>query len=206
MKFLSLDSKFTQIMTSVGEMMLLNACWIIGCLPLITIRASNAALYTVLLRRLRGEGSGTIVPFFKAWWENLKMGTLFWVAQVFITGSLGLILFLTLPVFLKVIAVILLILVSLVFSVIYPQLARFRNRWFAYVRNSLILMITRFRWVLLNLALFLSPVLLFLLVPVEFLQFGFVWILIGFSVLFFLSSEIMQKVLQPMEEMAAERK
>lgn len=203
MKFFSPDSKFTQTMTSFGEMMLLNICWIIASLPLITLGAANTAMYTVMGRRLREEGGGTIVPFFKAWWSNLKMGTLFWVAQVLVSGSLGLTLFLPLPGFLKGIAAVLLILVTLLFSIIYPQVARFRNRWFAYLRNAVILLVLRLGWVVLNLLLFLSPVIVFLLSPGEFLQFGFVWILFGFSMLFFLSAEIMQKILQPLEEISS---
>lgn len=202
MKFFSPDSKFTQLMTAFGEMMLLNACWIIASLPLVTIGAANAAMYTVMGRRLRKEGSGTIVPFFKAWWSNLKNGTLFWVVQVLVTFSLCLTLILPLPGFLKVTAGILLLLVTLLYSIIYPQIARFRNRWFACLRNAVILLITKAGWVVLNLALFLLPVCLFLAAPVEFLRFGFVWILFGFSALFYFSAEIMQTVLQPLEALA----
>ncbi|MBR3972764.1 MAG: YesL family protein [Oscillospiraceae bacterium] len=206
MKFFSPDSKFAQVMTSVGEMMILNFCWIIGCLPLVTIGASNAAMYTIMGRRLRKEGSGTIVPFFKAWWSNLKMGSLFWVAQLVITASLVLNFFLTLPTAFKVIAGIFLFLVTLVFSLIYPQIARFRNRWFAYLRNSIILVVLRLGWVLLNLIVILLPLILFLLAPMESLQLGFIWIFIGISGLFLVSAEIMQKILQPLEELPAGRK
>ncbi len=202
MKFFSPDSKFAQVMTSVGEMMILNVCWIIASLPLITIGAANTAMYTVMGRRLRREGSGTIVPFFKAWWSNLKMGALFWAAQVFVSVSLGMTLFLPLPGFLKAIAMVLLILVTLLFSIIYPQIARFRNRWFAYLRNALILLIAKPGWVILNILLILSPVIFFLMAPVEFLRFGFIWILFGFSGLFYLSAMIMQKILNPLEELS----
>jgi len=206
MRFFSPDSKFAQLMTSFGEMMLLNLCWIVACLPLVTVGAANAAMYTVMGRRLRGEGSGTIVPFFKAWWSNLKMGSLFWAAQVFVTVNLSMILILPLPGFLKVLAVILLILVTLLFSLIYPQIARFRNRWFAYLRNAVILLVLKLGKVLLNQLLLLTPVILFLLAPVDFLQFGFIWILFGFSAVFFLSAEIMQTVLLPLEELSEPHK
>lgn len=206
MKFFSPDSKFAQVMTSVGEMMLLNMCWILASLPLVTIGASNIAIYTLIGRRLRQESGGTIVPFFKAWWSNLKIGSLFWVAQVLVSISLGLILFLPLPAFLKVVAVVLLILVTLVFSIIYPQAARFRNRWFAYLRNALILLIAKPGWATLNLLLLLSPAIAFLLAPAEFLQLGFIWILFGFSGLFYLSACIMRKVLLPMETLSKGRK
>ena len=206
MNFFSPDSKFAQVMTAVGEMMLLNICWIISSLPLVTMGAANIAMYTVMGRRLRGEGAGTIVPFFRAWRSNLKLGVLFWIPQVLITCSLGSIFFLPLPTFLKVVAGILLTLVTLVFSIIYPQIARFRNRWFAYLRNGLILTISKFGWALLNVLLLLLPVILFLLAPVDFLRFGFIWMLFGFSLLFYLSAKILQNVLQPLETLSETRK
>ena len=33
MKFFSIDSKFYQIMMPIGEMMILNICWILASLP-----------------------------------------------------------------------------------------------------------------------------------------------------------------------------
>lgn len=202
MNFFSLDSKLYKIMTPVAEMMLLNFCWILASLPLVTIGAANTAMYTVMLRRLREEGSGTIAPFFKAWWSNLKVSTIFWLAQIFVTVSLGLFFFLPLPGFLKVVAGILLVLVTLVLSTVYPQIARFRNRPFVYLRNAVILPVLRLKWVLLNFLVILSPGILFLLIPVEFLRFGFIWIVLGFSLLFYMSAKVMQKVLQPLEELA----
>lgn len=206
MKFFSPDSMFAKVMTFVGEMMILNICWIIACLPLVTVGAANAAMYTVMMRRLREEGSGTIGPFFQAWWTNLKMGILFWLPQVFVTFSLGLTFFLTLPLAFKIVAGVVLVLVSLLFSVIYPLIARFRNRWFAYLKNAVILLVLRLKWVLLNMLLLLTPVIAFLLTPAEFLRFGWVWIFFGFAGMFFVSSEIVRKILEPLEELAEQRK
>lgn len=203
MQFFSPDSKFAKVMTDLGEMMILNICWILACLPLFTVGAANVAMYTIMGRRLREEGSGTIVPFFKTWRVSLKLGSLFWTAQVFVTGSLSLIFFLPLPGFLKVVAGVLLALVMLLFSVIYPQIARYRNRWFAYLKNALILLVLRLKWVLLNAFLLLSPVILFLLAPVEFLQCGFIWILFGFSGLFYLSARLTQKIFEPLEDLTS---
>lgn len=205
MNFFSIDSKFYKVMMVVGEMMILNFCWILASLPLVTIGAANTAMYAVMGQRLRKENPGTVKPFFKAFWSNLLPATPFWLAQALITFSLGLILFLTLPVFLKVIAAVLLILVTAVFSILYPQIARFKNRWFPYLRNAIILLVTRLRYVLLNLLLLLIPGILFLISPIDFLRFGFVWLLIGFSGMFYFSAEIMQDVLQPLEELSAKR-
>ncbi|MBR3949055.1 MAG: YesL family protein [Oscillospiraceae bacterium] len=205
MKFFSPDSKFAQVMTSFGEIMLLNLCYILACLPLVTVGAANTAMYTMMGRRLREEGGGTVVPFFKAWWSNLKLGTFFWVIQAAVSFSLGLTVVLPLPSFLKILAAVLLVLVTLLLSIIYPQLARYRNRPFAYLRNAVILLLTKPGWVLLNLVLFLIPIALFLLFPVEFLQFGVIWLLCGFSALFLVSAEVMQKILKPLEELSSKK-
>ena len=205
MQFFNPNSKFFQVMTSFGEMMILNICWIIGSLPLITIGASNTAMYTVMGRRLREEGSGTVGPFFKAWWSNLKNATLFWVAQVFVTGSLGMFFFMPFPLVLKIVAGILLFIASMTLSTIYPQIARFRNRPFAYLRNSVILAVLKLGRVFLNQLLWLSPLGLFLLLPYEFLQLGLIWIFFGFSLLFYLSAQLMQKILEPLEELVENR-
>jgi uncharacterized membrane protein YesL len=204
MNFFSIDSKFYKIMMPIGEMMLLNICWVLASLPLVTIGAANTAMYTVMGRRLRNEGSGTIAPFFKAWWSNLKTGTLFWMIQALMTASLSLTFFLPLHIAFKVIAGIVLVLVTLVFSIIYPQIARFRNRPFVYLRNSVILLVLRLGKVLQNLLVVLSPVAAFLLAPVEFLSLGFIWILFGFSAIFYFSAKIMLQVLQPLEELASQ--
>lgn len=206
MNFFSPDSKFAQVMTSVGEMMLLNLCWIIASLPLVTIGAANTAMYTVMLRRLRDEGSGTIVPFFKAWLSNLKMSTFFWLIQAFMSGSLVMTFFLPLDLVFQVTAGVVLALVTLVFSLIYPQIARFRNRRFACLRNAVILLVLKLKWAAVNFLLILSPLILFLLVPMEFLQFGFIWLLFGFSGLFYLSAKLMQKILEPLEELSGSGK
>ena len=203
MQFFSPDSKFAKVMTNLGEMMILNICWILASLPLLTVGAANVAMYTMMGRRLREEGSGTIVPFFKAWLSSLKPGSLFWAAQVFVTFSLSLIFFLPLPGVLKVISGVLLVLVTLLFSVIYPQIARYRNRWFAYLKNAVILLVLRLKWVLLNTLVLLLPVILFLLAPVDFLRFGIIWVLFGFSGLFYLSARLTRKIFKPMEELAS---
>ena len=205
MQFFNPNSKFFQVMTSFGEMMILNICWIIGSLPIITIGSSNTAMYTVMGRRLRDEGSGTVGPFFKAWWSNLKTSTLFWVPQVFVTGSLGMFFFMRFPLFLKIVAGVLLVITSMTFGTIYPQIARFRNRPFAYLRNAVILDVLKLGRVVLNLLLWLSPLGFFLLMPFEFLQLGLIWIFFGFSLLFYLSAQIMQNILTPLEEVANNR-
>lgn len=197
------DSKWMEALNAFGEMMLLNLCWIIGSLPLVTIGAASTAMYAVMGQRLRGEGSGIFAAFFHAWWRDLLPATAFWLVQILVSASLASSFFLPLPTFFKILSGFFLVLVSLIYPLLYAQLARFRNRWFSYLKNTVILLITKPGWALLNLLIFLAPGIFFLLFPVDFLQYSFIWILFGFSALFYGSAVIMRRILQPLEEKAA---
>lgn len=206
MRLLNPDSPLMELLTSLGEMMLLNLCFLIGCLPIVTIGASATAMYTMMGRRLRQEGStGIIAPFFRAWWKNLLPAVPLWLAQVVVSCLLVSTFFLPLPGFVTIVAGVLLVIVTLVFSLIYPQVARFSNRCFGYLKNGVILSVYTLGWSLLNLGLFLAPVGLFLLFPVEFIQYSFLWLFLGFSGLYYLSARLMKRILAPLEEKAKNR-
>ena len=51
MSFFSLDSKFSQIMGRVFDLMMLNIIFLIMCIPIVTIGANFTAMYYVTLFR-----------------------------------------------------------------------------------------------------------------------------------------------------------
>ena len=55
MKFLSYDSKFSQVMLHFCNACWLNLLWFVCSIPIITIGASTTALYYVTLKIARGE-------------------------------------------------------------------------------------------------------------------------------------------------------
>ena len=44
---LSSDSKIIQFLNRLGELILLNLCFLLCCLPVVTVGAASAALYKV---------------------------------------------------------------------------------------------------------------------------------------------------------------
>lgn len=44
------DSRFMRIMGCVADLILLNLCYLLTCVPVLTIGAASAALYTVCFR------------------------------------------------------------------------------------------------------------------------------------------------------------
>ena len=54
----------------LGDLMALNLLWLLGCLPIVTIGASTAAMYAAA--RKLAEGSCTSV--LRAWWAAFRGG------------------------------------------------------------------------------------------------------------------------------------
>ena len=50
MSFFSLDSKFMQALSRIADLILLNLVFLVTCIPIFTIGAASAALYSVAFR------------------------------------------------------------------------------------------------------------------------------------------------------------
>lgn len=74
-RLFSMDSPVMIFLSHVGNLLLLNALWLAGCLPIITAGASTAALYRVLLKRRDGNDAWVWTTFFKAFRNNFKSAT-----------------------------------------------------------------------------------------------------------------------------------
>ena len=79
MKFLSYDSKFSQIMLRFCYCCWLNLLWAVCSIPIVTIGASTTALYYVMLKLARGEEGNVTKMFFQAFKENFKQATVLWL-------------------------------------------------------------------------------------------------------------------------------
>lgn len=65
-RYFGLDSKFAAIMTRLADLVILNAVFLISCLPVITIGSALKALYTVTLKMCRNEESYIVKSYLKA--------------------------------------------------------------------------------------------------------------------------------------------
>ena len=79
MKFLSYESKFSQVMLKICYSCYLNILWLLCSLPIFTIGASTAALYDVTLRIVREDDAAPTARFFKAFRENFRQATALWL-------------------------------------------------------------------------------------------------------------------------------
>lgn len=152
MKFFSYDSKFSQIMLKLCTGCYLNMLWIICSLPIFTIGASTAALYSVTLKIARDEDPPILTTFVKALRENFKQATVLWLILLgagLLLGADGYILYHLYRSTQGAVAVIstlglaLIIAAAIAFVIVliyvFPLTASVRNTNFAMLKNSLLI-------------------------------------------------------------------
>lgn len=82
--FFKLDGKFSDFMTTLANVFILNLCFLVGCIPVITIGVSVTAAFNVALKIYESRDAHVIKAFWKAYAENIKHG----IALTFIFGIL----------------------------------------------------------------------------------------------------------------------
>lgn len=86
--FFSPDSPVARFVNSLGELVILNLCYLICCLPIVTIGAANAALYGTCFRFGTDQQENPSVVFFRLFLSSLKTGTALWfLLLAFLAGT-----------------------------------------------------------------------------------------------------------------------
>ena len=177
MNIFSPNTPFARGMNKLVTILYTGVLWFFCSIPIITIGASTAALYEVLLKAAKNQESYVTSSFFKALKENMKQGIAVWLplliafilfaVNLFYYGVLGggtywvqIILF-----------TVLLCAVLAVISYVFPVMARFENTASGHLRMAAILAVKNPGW---------TAALLVIQVVTWFLVWFFLW----FPVLF----------------------
>lgn len=75
MGIFNVDGKLYRFLSRFWDVLRLNFCWLVFCLPIVTIGASTTAAFSVGLRMADETESYIFGPFFKAFKQNFKKGT-----------------------------------------------------------------------------------------------------------------------------------
>ena len=178
-------------MTAVGQLMLLvvlNLCWLVCSLPLITAGAATTALWAVLLDRDEHSYFSAIPAFFRAFRRHLKSATILWLPYLVI----GAVLLLDFALLLQhnalnnALLLMPLLLSAALWSMtqlwLYPLLTLDRTLSPAAAVRAAFITALRELWrSLAGLAVLAIPVVIFLLYGKLFVQLLPLWILAGFS-------------------------
>ena len=167
----------------LGDLMALNLLWLLGCLPIVTIGASTAAMYAAA--RKLAEGSCTSV--LRAWWAafrgGLKKATaaffLLLVPAAVLAADAWLLATYPFPVWVKAVTLLAGIVFLLTAGYVYPLQARFENTVWKTLMNSCVMALAHLPVSLMMTALNLLPLVLALTAPGIFLRSIPVWLLFG---------------------------
>lgn len=206
-KIFGLNTPFSNLMTKMFNLVLLNLLFLICCIPVITIGASFCALHHVIFKMVDGDNDPYVIKeYFAAFRSNFKQSTLTWLLLLFA----GIFLYLDImfamrigtggmPIF--IIISIGEILYLLVFLYIFPITGRYQNSINNNLKNSLLIAIRQLPKTILLAAIVIVPGLLVLYGPVEiFLLLIVSYIIIGFSFSAFVQDKIILKIFEYYEE------
>lgn len=196
------DSRFMQFMSRMGDLLLLNILFLISCIPLVTVGAASAAMYTVCFRMGTDQEGSTVKSFFRAFRDNFRQGTVLWLvlALFIVTAGLNTLLFGSMSGALRFLSVpfgILLILALLAFGYGFPLVSLFRNNTLSTLKNALFLSIGHLPRSLLIALLNCFPAVLLLTDLSLFLHTGFLWAALYFSAAAWLDSLLLKPVFAP---------
>ncbi len=144
-KRFSSDSIPTMLLSKIGDILILHFAFLICSLPLVTVGASMSATSYVGMKMASGMDGFVLSNFWKAFRENFKRSTLYWllcvVAGVAISssyrywmafgGMLGMVL--------GCVAVVLAILLGMTMLYVFAVQAKFSNTMAATIKNAFLM-------------------------------------------------------------------
>lgn len=150
-KLLNPENPLMITMTQVTDCIFLSLFWLLGCIPVLTMGASFAALYDAAFRGYRQGEKHTWHRFFRVFRGNLKPGLLPSVvfAGVFWMGARGMISLWNgavlgqLSWMLFSAGAVVGILLLGILSVLFPMLSRFENSFLGLLKNTLLLSLSK---------------------------------------------------------------
>lgn len=141
MKFFSVEGPVYRFMTTLLNVFLLNLCWLITSIPIVTVGASTVAMFDVMLKLVDDEEGYVVKQYFKAfkanWKQGIPLGLLNLLAAyaVYLDFSI----FDAMdnpPIWILMIGILSAFYFCLVFLYSYPQVARYQNKLWIIMRNS----------------------------------------------------------------------
>jgi uncharacterized membrane protein YesL len=199
--FFSLDNPFNRFMTLVFDIALLSILFTVCSLPVVTFGASAAALYSVMLRRVRNEEGAILKGFFRAFRENFRQGTI--AGLIFI--AINLLMFLdyrlisviqnvTLAAVSAAAIMMVVLMTAGVFAYVFPLIARYENSLRAAFNNAWRLAVINLPKTIVLVVLNNLPILFLVLRTDIFVPFIMLWCFILAGTAAYINSKILRGI------------
>lgn len=196
------DNIVMRALGRICDFILLNILWVICSIPLFTIGASTAALYTVMLKIVKNEEGYIVRGFIGAFKENFKKSTIIWLILAVIGITIGVDLRLVLEmestmrtVFQTIFTVLGIVWLCVVIYV-FPLTARYESTIRNTFKNALLLCVAKLPYTVLMVVITAGPVILTLLNGSTLLAGLPLWIVVGVSLVAWMNSLLLRKVFE----------
>lgn len=134
-----------RFLSRIFDLIVLNAIFMITCLPIVTIGAALSSLYHITILMVRNEDGYIVKGYFKSFKQNFGQATLLWIPLLFILAFFGTDLYIVLNVIdasyklLQIpIWIILFLLVSIAIYA-FPLLSNFESTTKQVIKNAVLI-------------------------------------------------------------------
>ncbi len=207
-KIFNIDSPLMRTLSRLADFMILNVLAVVCALPVVTLGASAAGLYTAMQKLVKDEGQPTR-DFFRGFRSNFKQATLLWLILLALGAliAVGLVFYAAVDWSAGRILYFVMIFFAVVWCLfscwVFPLQAKFYNTIGGTLRNALLCSVA-FLWRSVAMAVLqFLPLVLALFFPYQFLMGGVIWLLIWFSLAAYLQMRLLKKpysVMMPKED------
>ena len=189
MKFWAIDSPVMRVLGRLGDIIILNMIFVVGCIPVITIGTSLSALYAVAMKMARGEDPSVWKEFWKAYKRNFRPATICWKRGSESMYSI-----------MRIVLAVILGMWMLMFQYLFPYIARFENGIFATLRNALLLAAAHIPSTIVIVGLSVGSLILTLFTSRSFVIASIIWVFFGFAVLAYVQAFLLCRIFEKYEK------
>ena len=198
--------KLKKGLDAFGNMFGINICFVIGCLPVITIGASIAASYAMAIRLQENEEETVARGFIHEFKRSFKQATIAFLGLVVAVAVLlaEWILINTqkgaISVFYTIVFYLELLFVALILAFLFPLIARYQTTLKQAVKNSILLSVGYIWSAVKILVAWVAPIALSIIYPIIFLHTWYLWLLLAFGAIFYGTSHTIRHVFKQNED------
>lgn len=195
-----LDNPVMIALSKAADVMIVNILFLICCIPVVTIGAAVAAMYTITLKMVNQDEYSVVKDFFTAFRSNFKQATVIWIILSLTALLIGSFLYISYKLNVQyqrelVYAFLFLaLLLLLVASYVFPLQSKFENRVLSTMKNAVIMSLAHLPWSFVILIVNAVPVIMLFMG-----EFFFRWgipllFLCGFATIAWVNSRMFSKI------------
>lgn len=192
-----------RILTHIFDFILLNILWLLTSIPIVTLGAATAALYSVMMSVVEKKEGYIIKDYWKAFCRNFKQSTVVWILLLFLGACLwfDLTLIGVVPGLFRQIGTVVLGAVLIFYFMecifVFPLIAKFENSTGNMIKNALLIPVSRLPYALMILFMTGAAIMVTFLNQMTIMIGAVIWSAIGVSVLSYANSLLLVKMLAP---------